>query len=110
MKEDILEKRLLGQIVRHFPRKPAVDEPSDVELVDFDPQSNSLLAVAADSISEEIATGLYSDPYTIGWVLVMAPASDLAAAGAKLLGISTILNLPESLRLDERAELARGVG
>ena len=80
MKETIAEKRRVAEIVRHLPRRPAVAAPTEVSLTDFDPRGRDFLAVAADGLSEEIATGLYPDPYTIGWMAVMSPMSDLAAA------------------------------
>lgn len=110
MKEVIVEKRLVGEIVRHLPRRPAVDGPAEVSLADFDPRGRDFLAVAVDGLSEEIATGLYADSYTIGWMAVMSPMSDLAAAGARPLGVSVMLNLPVDLRRAERAALARGMG
>ncbi len=110
MTRQLIEKQMVARIVRHLPRRPAPGGPADVELVDFDPRSDSLLAVAADSLSEEMATGLYDDPYTVGWVTVMSPASDLAAAGARLLGVSVLLNLPGRFGRRDCMRLARGIG
>lgn len=108
--EAITEKEIAWDILRYLPRRPAIDRPADVELVDFDPGGTSLLAVTADGLCEEIATGLYADPYTIGWVLVMAAASDLAAAGASPIGITPALGLPEDFGPAEREALGRGIG
>jgi len=76
----VFEKVVVSDIVRHLPRRSAIDSPSDVELVDFDQAAPHFLAVSSDSLCEEVATGLYSDPYTVGWMLVTATLSDLAAA------------------------------
>lgn len=110
MNQVIFEKTVISEIRRHLPRKPVVDSPCDVELVDFDPAGPSFLAVTADSICEEIASGLYSDPYIIGWVLVMVSASDLAAAGASALGVVVTLGLPEELEGGTPEDLGRGIG
>ena len=110
MNETILEKAAVSDIVRHLPRTPVINRPADVEFVNFDPGGASFLAVTADSLCEEIATGLYSDPYVIGWVLVMAAASDLAAAGARAIGVTVSLGLPQSFGPTERDSLSRGIG
>jgi len=110
MNESLYESSLVCDIIRHVPRGAAVEAPCDAELVDFDPGGDSFLAVSADCLCEEITTGLYSDPYTIGWILVMAAASDLAAAGARMLGVTLALNLPESFDRQQRESLGRGIG
>ena len=81
----ILENAMIADIVRGLPRRRAIDAPADAELIAFDARGETLIAISSDSLSEEIATGLYDDPVTIGWVLVMSTASDLAAVGARLL-------------------------
>jgi thiamine-monophosphate kinase len=45
------------------------------------------LAVTIDTVDEEIASGIYRDPFTMGWVSIMASLSDLAATGAVPLGL-----------------------
>jgi len=110
VKERVLEKRAVARIVRHLPRRPVVDVPADVTLADIGLPDGDLLAIATDGLSEEIATGLYCVPATIGWVLVMAAVSDLAAAGARLVGVATNLNLPREFGPSDRDRLARGIG
>lgn len=110
MTEIILEKRALGALLRHLPRRSAAAAPAEVSLVDVGARGGELLAVCTDGLSEEIATGLYDDPWTIGWVLVMAAASDLAAAGGRPIGVATSLNLPREFGAARRARLGRGIG
>ena len=106
----ILENAMIADIVRGLPRRRAIDAPADAELIAFDARGETLLAVSSDSLSEEIATGLYDDPVTIGWVLVMSTASDLAAVGARLLGVSVVFGLPADFSADDRERLSCGVG
>ena len=51
------------------------------------PGTSLVIAITTDSIVKELKTGLYSDPYTIGWMTVLANASDLAAVGPEPSGI-----------------------
>lgn len=110
MRREILENSIVARIVRHLPRRPAAGGPTEAELFELGPTDELLLAVASDSVCEEIAAGLYAEPFLIGWMAVMSPVSDLAAAGARVLGVSLLMNLPKSLGAAECEELARGVG
>jgi len=105
----ILENAMIADIVRGLPRRPAIDAPADAELIAFDARGETLLAVSSDSLSEEIATGLYHDPVTVGWVLVMSAASDLAAVGGRPLGVSVVFGLPAEFSADDRERLSCGV-
>ncbi|MFH1010686.1 MAG: thiamine-phosphate kinase [bacterium] len=67
---------------------------SDAELVDLGQGYDELLAVTTDSIAEEVAAGLYSDPWQMGWMTAMVNFSDLVAVGAKPLGLLTALTFP----------------
>jgi len=49
--------------------------------------SKKFLCLSADSIGEEIDQGLYRDPFTWGWMTAMSSVSDLAASGARPLGL-----------------------
>ena len=88
--KEITENLMIGSWARHFSRSP--DQlnklhETDAELVEISKDSPHVLAVTIDTIAEEIAEGLYKDPYTMGWVTVMATLSDLAAVGARPLGL-----------------------
>ena len=109
------ENALIDLLVAGFPRSPLqinATHESDAELVRLDraclpalpaDTPGPVLAVTIDSIEEEIASGLYSDPYMIGWVACMASLSDLAATGASPLGLLMSETLPpDSSEIDLR--------
>jgi thiamine-monophosphate kinase len=81
---------------------------SDAELVRI-PGTSTVLAVTTDAISEEIESGLYADPYLIGWMTVLVNASDLAAVGAAPLGILLNQTLPTGMADGELDALQRGL-
>ncbi len=91
-----LENILIEKLTTGFPRSShqlnGLRE-SDAELIRL-PVFNGVLALTTDSIVEEIESGLYDDPYLIGWMTVTASASDLAAVGAKPVGILIGETLP----------------
>ena len=99
MTHRVPEAVLVERRVRGFPRSPlqlnGLGE-SDAELLRL-PGTELLLAVTTDAIVEEIEAGLYRDPGLIGWMAVIASASDLAAVGADPLGILISQTLPASL-------------
>jgi thiamine-monophosphate kinase len=85
---EIIENDFIERLTAVLPRSPLQSNKlheSDAELIDL--PGGRILAVTIDSIAEEIESGLYSDPYLIGWMLVTVNASDLAAVGAEPLGI-----------------------
>lgn len=85
----IIKNKSFENIVRRFARSALQQKyfhESAAELIKF-PGNNLALAITMDSLVEEIETGIYGDPYLIGWMTVMANASDLAAIGASPLGI-----------------------
>lgn len=91
-REIVLIERLAGTL----PRSPLLLNglcESDAELIRL-PGTDMALALTTDAIAEEIAAGLYNDPYLIGWMVVMVNASDLAAVGAEPLGILLNETLP----------------
>ena len=89
MLNQIVENHEIENLAKIFARAPFQRNSlhhSDAELIKL-PGTKMTLAITMDSIVEEIETGLYSDPYLLGWMAVMASASDLAAVGARPLGI-----------------------
>lgn len=84
----LLENNFFARLTSSFQRSPQqinhLNE-SDSELLRLD--NDSILAITTDCIVEEIETGLYDDPYLIGWMLVVVNLSDLAAVGARPLGL-----------------------
>ena len=107
----ILENALVEKLAGGFPRSPLQLNrlrESDAELVRL-PGADTVLAVTTDGIVEEIESGLYADPYLIGWMSVMVNASDLAAVGAEPLGIVLDQTLPHDLAPEFLQRLQLGV-
>jgi len=97
---DIFENHLIDSLAARFCRAPYQQNlihESDSEILTMPGNSGANIAVTIDSISEEIRTGLYDDPYLIGWMLVMVNFSDIAAAGAEPIGILISEIFPDDL-------------
>ncbi len=97
MMEVIFENQQIQRMARYF------DQPSkrfnkiheaDAELIDLGDASDFCLAITTDSIVEEITSGMYDDPYLIGWMIAMVNFSDIAAVGADPLGLLVSVNYP----------------
>lgn len=99
MVEEIIENRMIESFARHFQepmnRINKIHE-SDAELVDPGSGSEYYIAVTTDAVIEEVASGLYDDPYLIGWMLATVNFSDLAAVGAYPLGLVVCINTPST--------------
>jgi thiamine-monophosphate kinase len=80
---------------------------SDAELVKL--ADGSVLALTTDSIIEEIAAGLYSDPTLIGWMTVVVNLSDIAAVGAEPLGLLLSQNIPKDYPPEKLDALQSGI-
>lgn len=105
------EIRLVDSLARGFRRSPNqlnARHESDAELVRV-PGTQLVLAVTTDDIAEEIETGLYRDPYLIGWMAVLVNTSDLAAVGARPLGLLVNETLPADAPRGFLAALQRGI-
>lgn len=90
MNEEVLENINIERIASCFidsPHRLNKIHEADAELIDLDSGSPNYLAITTDAVVEEIASGLYDDPYLIGWMLAMVNFSDLAAVGASPLGL-----------------------
>ena len=88
--EEIVENTVIDSWVCRFRRSPhQVNQAheTDAELILIQGDPHHYLALTIDTVAEEITTGLYRDPYTMGWVTVMASMSDLAAVGADPVGM-----------------------
>jgi thiamine-monophosphate kinase len=111
MMQHVEENALIARLSSFLPHLPSqlngVQE-SDAELVRL-PGSNQILAVSTDAIVEEIETGLYADPYLIGWMTVMANLSDLAAVGADPIGILIAETLPRDATESDVNALQTGI-
>jgi thiamine-monophosphate kinase len=109
--KDIIENKIIKDLTKSFSRSPlqlnGVHE-TDAEIIKLE-NSTYDLAVTIDTISEEIKTGLYSDPYQIGWMSVMVNMSDLAAAGASPLGIVISQILPNEIPEEYLNQIQKGI-
>ena len=109
--KDIIENKIINDLTKSFSRSPKqlnkVHE-TDAEIVQLE-NSPYDLAITIDTISEEIKTGLYSDPYQIGWMSVMVNTSDLAAVGASPLGIVISQILPKEISQEYLDKIQKGI-
>lgn len=107
----IIEHDLIQRLTQTFTRSPLQLNrlhSSDAEMIQL-PGVNVCLALTMDSVVEEIALGLYRDPYLAGWMLVTVNMSDLAAVGARPLGIIISEILPHKCSEDWLSQLQRGI-
>jgi thiamine-monophosphate kinase len=106
----IAENSFLENLTRQFRRSPLELNKlleSDAEILRLD--SGMLLAATVDTLSEELSTGLYADPYLAGWMVVMATLSDLGAVGALPLGLLLSEVLPAEYDPASLAALQSGI-
>ena len=106
----ILENKLINKLSESFERSPMqLNKPheSDAEIIQLN--DNTKLAITTDSISEEISTGLYDDPYMIGWMIVTVNMSDLAAVSASPIGILISEIIPKNFSDEKVTELQKGI-
>ena len=112
MLDQIGENKFINTLIRNFSRSPMQlngVHQSDSELIRLTTDSETTLAITTDTIAEEIDTGLYSDPYLIGWMTAMVNFSDLAAVGAKPVGLLTSLILPDDIQQDYLDQIQYGI-
>lgn len=95
----------LGDRPRHPDQVYGLNE-SDCEILKL--ESNQFLVSTVDSISDEITTGLYRDPYTMGWVAAQSSLSDLAAVGCSPLGLLFSSQWGAQFTDEMKSEVARG--
>ncbi|MCC5938917.1 MAG: thiamine-monophosphate kinase [Lunatimonas sp.] len=80
--ENNLEIDFIRKLAGVFPRHPLQVNglmEADAEIIRC---NGEYLVLKTDGIHEEITLGLYTDPFLIGWMTVIAPLSDMAAVGA----------------------------
>lgn len=109
---EIAENVSINAWVSKYLRAPfQVNKPheSDAELISLPGDSQHYLAVTIDTVSEEITSGLYRDPFTMGWVTVMASLSDLAAVGAAPLGLVIAVSVEPSRDAEFTGRIALGI-
>ena len=112
MLNEISENNFINSLISGFKRSPMqinkVHE-SDAEIIKISGDSSTYLAVTTDSIVEEIKSGLYDNPYLIGWMSVIVNVSDLAAVGARPIGILLSQVIPSDYRPEELKNLQMGI-
>jgi thiamine-monophosphate kinase len=109
--KDIIENKLINDLTKSFSHSPLQVNrlhETDAEIIKLENSPNDL-AITIDTISEEIKTGLYSDPYQIGWMSVMVNMSDLAAVGASPIGIVISQILPKEIAEDYLIQIQKGI-
>ena len=111
MMDEVLENRIIGKMAKAFqppPHRLNKIHEADAEIIDLGGGSDSYLAITTDALVEEVAGGLYDDPYLIGWMLATVNFSDLAAVGADPVGLMIAVTYPS--RHDEAyiGRVARG--
>ncbi len=110
MLNDIAENRLIASLagpLRRSPRQANALHQTDAEIVRL--TEDCTLAISTDTIAEEIAVGLYADPWLIGWMAATVNVSDLAAVGAAPAGIVISETFPHGYPQANRRRLQQGV-
>jgi thiamine-monophosphate kinase len=108
----ILENQLIGNLTKAFGRSPLQKNrlhESDAELIRLPERPGQLLAVTIDTLEEEIAYGLYTDPIQVGWMAVLINLSDLAAVGASPLGLVISTTFAENSTDEFRHRVMQGI-
>ena len=106
----LTENTLFKNLTASFDRSPDQINSvlqSDSELIKL--ANGVVLAITTDCIVEEIETGLYDDPYMIGWMTVTVNLSDISAVGARPLGLLLQENLPYNYPDDKLQLLQKGI-
>jgi thiamine-monophosphate kinase len=112
MMKDILENLMIERIARNFlkaPHKKNEIHEADAELIDLGRESGKYLAITTDALVEEVGSGLYDDPFLIGWMLAMINFSDLAAVGSEPLGLLVSISFPSTQDEAFMARLTEGI-
>jgi thiamine-monophosphate kinase len=112
MLNTILENQLIARLAAGLPRSPLQINrlhEADAEILAIPHRNRSRLALTTDTVAEEIESGLYSDPWLIGWMSVMVNLSDLAAVGARPLGVLVAETLPPDATDEFLALLQQGI-
>lgn len=87
--DKIEEIKFINHLISGFKKSPLQMNrihTSDSEIIMLDGM-DKLVAITTDGISEEIELNIFTDPYLIGWMVVLMNLSDLAAVGAEPIGL-----------------------
>jgi thiamine-monophosphate kinase len=110
--EEILENQVIERIAGGFlkaPHKLNNIHEADAEIIILGDGHSNYLAITTDSLVEEVAGGLYDDPYLIGWMLATVNFSDLAAVGADPLGLLISVTQPPGINEIFIEKMAKGI-
>lgn len=104
---DIGERKLIKKILTILDdSRIAVGPGDDCAAVEI---GDDYLLITTDMLTHSTHLPKGITPYQIGWFIVAINLSDLAAKGAKPLGIVISLGLPEDYELDDLTELTKGM-
>ena len=112
MMNAIIENMKIEKIARNFiksPQKVGEMHEADAEILEWGGDKSSYLAITTDALVEEVTSGLYDDPYFIGWMLAMINFSDLAAVGADPVGLLLTISYSSSENDEFLNKLAKGI-
>ena len=107
-KEMSMLRFFAGDLPRH-PRQVNGLLEADAEIIKISDDPEEYLILKTDGIHEEITKKLYDDPYLIGWMAITAPTSDIAAVGAKPMGILLSLVLMQQYNTDWLRKFKSGI-
>ena len=108
----IKENMFIRELTKQFERSPFQLNKlhqSDSEIISIPNKSDYKIALTTDTIAEEIELGIYDDSYLIGWMIVIANMSDLAAVGAEPLGIVISESIPKNFPSKSLNKLQKGI-
>lgn len=112
LNDEILENKMIEAIAGSFPKPPhKINDihESDAELIDPGDEYDKYLAITTDALAEEVSSGLYDDPYLLGWMLATVNFSDLAAVGAEPLGLMISISYPANTDRSFITALSKGI-
>jgi thiamine-monophosphate kinase len=103
--------RLYARLHQRSPHQLNTINETDAELIRLPGGAgqSTILALTTDTVAEEIQLGLLCQHYTIGWFAVLAALSDLAAVGARPVGLLMGYQFPDRMQINDMEQLIQGV-
>ncbi|MDI6887042.1 MAG: thiamine-phosphate kinase [Candidatus Thermoplasmatota archaeon] len=104
----LIKLKYIGErkLVKSISEVTNTDISDDCAFIEF---GRNYIVVTTDLINEKTHIPKGSTPYQIGWHLVAINLSDLAAKGAKPIGLLTALGIPKDYELNFLKSLAKGM-
>jgi thiamine-monophosphate kinase len=107
---DLGERRIISELLAARYRDSSVRFGDDCAEIAADFSSPGHLLVTTDPCPPPMALSLgFTDEYYRGWLLATINLSDLAAAGARPLGLLSSLQLPAQMPVDDLGRLLDGL-